>query len=613
VAAMSALNVIDPDAPQTPREAQTGVQRLIRARRSSGSRTNGIIVLVVVAAVTVVPIGLLLYNSLNVAVKMDDPYQFGFGNWEAAFANAEVWSAVWNTVALGVPRVIIGIIFATVIAWTLSRTNIPGGKIIEVLLWFAFFIPSLATVMGWVMLADQTTGIINQVLRMLPWLSDLTTGPLNITSYWGIIWVHLTHSTIPVSVIFLVPTFRRMNRALEEAAQISGAGKFQTMFRITIPVMRPAILSATLISLIYSLKAFEIELILGNPIGLNVYSTKIYTWLNDNPPNFGSATAIGVLFLPILVILAILHRLAIRERSFVTVGSHTYNDDPVDLGVWKWIITGVLYLWIFITVVLPLGAILVGSFMTRFGFFNITTPWTTEHWGRMFGAPAFGSAMQNSIMIGLLATVTGIIVYFLIAFAITRSEFPTRGAIDVMAWMPAALPGILLGLGLLWMYLGTPLRTVLYGNLLGLTIALVIGHMSTATQQMKAALLQVSPDLDRAARVAGAGPIRAYLYVLFPLLGPSVAAAAVLTFHAAIADTSTVVLLSTSSSRPLSLLLLQFTTNSQLEQGAALGVILSAVTVIVAITSRVITGRRLKTGSTSKSIARPEKSTTNVA
>ncbi|WP_329110672.1 iron ABC transporter permease [Micromonospora sp. NBC_01699] len=560
------------------------------------ARVQGSLVFAFVAAVTLVPVGMLLFNSLNVA-RPGQPARYGFANWEQAFSDPTLRDAAWNTFRLGVPRVLIGLVIATVLSWLIARTDMPGGKVAEVLFWFAFFIPSLSMTLGWILLADPTSGAVNQLLRHLPGLSGHTEGPLNIYSYWGIIWSHLTATTVPIMTILLIPSFRRMNASLEEAAQVSGASRWRTAIRITVPVMLPTLLGAALLSFIYSLKAFEIELLLGSPIGLNVYSTQIYDWIRDNPPSYGIATALGAVFIPVLILLAVAQRYGVRRRNYVTLGGHTYSDEPVRLGrVGRWVAAVLVGLYLLVTAVLPIAAIVVGSFMRRFGFFELDNPFTTRQWTALFDDNLFLSSIGNSLLIGLAATLIGIVFYFAVAYVIVRSKLPTRGGVDVMAWLPAAIPGILLGLGLLWLYLDTPLRTVLYGNLLGLTIAVVISHMSTGTQQIKVALMQVSPDLEAAARISGAGALRANWRILLPLAGPAVAAAGVLTFHSAVSDISTVVLLSSNNSRPLSVLLLEYSTSGALEQAAAVGVVISALTVTVALIARALTGGRLRRG-----------------
>jgi iron(III) transport system permease protein len=406
---------------------------------------------------------------------------------------------------------------------------------------------------------------------------------------------HISASTVPIMTILLIPSFRRMNVALESAAQTCGASRWRTAFSITVPLMAPAMMGAALLSFIHSLKTFEIELLLGTPIGVNVFSTQIHEWIQESPPAFGIATALGSIFIPILVVLALIQRYAVRRRNYVTVGAHTFADDPVRLGpTGRWVAAGLAFLYMTVMTLLPLGALMVGSFMRRFGFFRLSDPFTSAHWSQLFNDNLFTASVMNSLVLGFGSMIVGVILYTVVAYAIVRSSLPTRGGIDVMAWLPVAVPGLLLGLGLLWLYLGTPLRTVLYGSLLGLMIAIVISHMATGVQQMKSAQLQVSNDLEMAARLSGANGLRASLHVLLPLLAPSIVAVAILTFDSAIREISTVVLLSSGNSRPMAILLLEYSTGGELEAAAALGVIISLITVVVAVIGRRVGGGRLK-------------------
>jgi iron(III) transport system permease protein len=568
----------------------------VKPHRRAGrrSRWTGALVLLAVASVTLVPVSLLVFNSLNVAGP-GEPAQYGLANWRLAFDDPALTESIWNTLRLGLVRIPIALTIATILSWLIARTDMPGARVVEVLLWLAFFVPSLAVTLGWILLLDPLNGALNQLIRLLPGLGDVSPGPLNIFSFWGIVLAHISASTVPIMTILLIPSFRRMGASLEEAAQTCGAGRLRTALFVTVPLMAPALMSAALLSFIYSLKTFEIELLLGSPIGLRVYSTQIFEWIRDVPPQFGIATALGSVFIPILVALAVVQRFAIRRRSFVTVGTHTFSDEPIRLGRrGRWVSAAFAATYMTITLLLPLTAIVVGSFMRRFGFFQLSDPFTTAHWSRLLNDNLFLSSVQNSLVLGLGSTVIGVVVYFAIAYAIVRSSLPTRGAIDVTAWLPVALPGLLLGLGLLWLYLGTPLRTVLYGNLLGLTIAIVISHMATGTQQMKSAMLQVSGDLEKAARICGASPLRANFHILVPLLGPSILAAAILTFDSALREISTVILLSSGNSRPLAILLLEYSTGGSLETAAALGVMISLLTVVVAVIARRLAGGRMR-------------------
>ncbi len=486
----------------------------------------------------------------------------------------------------------IALALAVALSWVIARTDMPGRRTLEVCLWFSVFIPGISVTLGWILLANAQTGVLNTAIRKIPGFGGITEGPFNIFSFWGINVAHLT-TMVPVMSILLIPAFRRMDRALEEAAQVCGANKWRTAIIVTTPLMSPLIISTGLLGFIYSLNAFEIELLLGPQADIQVFSTQIWLWLQGTPPQYGAAAVLGVLFIPMLIVLIILQRYFIGRRSYVTVGSRSFSDVPVRLGpVGRWVVFGVVTLYWFITVLLPVSAVVVGSFMRRFGFFDIRDPFTTSTWRELFNSPRFTSSFVDSIQLGLASAVVGVVLYFLVAYFTERSGLPLRGGVEGMSWLPLAVPGLLLGFGLLWLSLVTPLRTVLYGTLAGLTVAIVIGYMAVGTQQMRAALLQVSPDLDKAARIAGAGPSRAHWFITRPLLAPTIVAVGLLTFNSAVGNIGTVALLSSREFRPMSLILLDYSTQGALEQGAALGVVMCVLTVLVGVIGQRVLGRR---------------------
>ena len=584
MAAMTLATVRPPQAPAGLPVIRRGLLGLRDLR--------GLAPIVMVGAMTAIPVTLLLINSFNVS-RPGRPAAYGLDNWRRAFDDPQLAIAIWNSLRLGVVRTLIAVVIATGLALLIARTDMPGRRAVEGALWFAFFVPSLSMTLGWIVALDPSNGFVNTALRAMIGI-ERPQGPLNIYSFWGIILAHISSGTVPFMTILIVPVLRRMSSGLEEAARSCGAGRFRTMLSVTLPLARPAILGAALLSFIHALKTFEIEYLLGSPIGFTVYSTQIYQWIYREPPLYGISTALGMMIIPVMVALAVAQRMYVSRRDFVTVGSRGYSDAPMALGrVRRWLAAGIAWLYVLVIIGMPAAALIVGSFMRRFGFFQIRDPFTTRNWIDLFNDNLFLPAALNSLKIGLGATVLGTIVYFAVAYVIVRSTLRGRGTVDVLAWLPVALPGILLGLGLLWFYLGTPLRTILYGSIPGLIIALVITHMATGTQQMKAGILQISAEHEQAARTAGARPLRSMWHIMLPLIAPSVAAVAVLTFDSAIRDISTVVLLTSGKSRPLSVLLFEYSSTSELEQAAALGVLMAAVTVVVGFLATRIAGTRM--------------------
>ena len=318
-------------------------------------RLRGVPVVLLVGAMTVVPIALLVVNSFNVS-RPGQPSHYGLDNWRQAFANDNLMTSILNTLRLGVTRTAIALVIATVLAVLIARTDMPGRRVVEVSLWFAFFIPPLSMTLGWILLIDPSNGVVNTTLRHVFGLHS-TQGPLNIYGFWGIILAHISASTVPLMAILMIAPMRRMSSSLEEAARSCGAGTLRTIWAVTLPLMRPAILGATLLSFIYSLKAFEIEYLLGNPVGFKVFSTQVYDWVYRDPPLYGVATALGILIVPVMIVLAVGQRWATRGGNYVTVSARGFSDSPVRLGrVRRWVFAGAAYLYVLLVIGLPVIA-----------------------------------------------------------------------------------------------------------------------------------------------------------------------------------------------------------------------------------------------------------------
>jgi len=351
-------------------------------------------------------------------------------------------------------------------------------------------------------------------------------------------------------------------------------------------VLAPAILAALVMSLIHALETFEIELLLGTPISFFVFSTRIFFLIRQDPPQFAPATALSSVFLVILLGLALFYQRYIRARQFVTVTGQGFSMARIRLGRWRHVALGACLLYIVVAIIMPFFMLLIGSFMRRFGFFEIKNPYTIEHWQAILRDSVFASSVSNSLIIGISAAVIATLACSVLAYAVVRGRMVGRRTVDVLVWLPWSVPGILLGLGLLWLYLGAPPLRVLYGTVLGLTVAMVIKSLPMGTQLMKASLLQLGHDLEDSARVCGARWFYVYRGVLMPLLAPMLVSVAVVAFVAAAKDISVSALLYSPASRPLSLLMLEYGYGGELEKAAVVGIMISALVAVVALLAR---------------------------
>jgi len=509
---------------------------------------------------------------------------FGLRAWQLAFSDPAIIAAIWNTLTITLARQAIALPIAILLAWVIARTDIPGATTLEFLIWLGYFLPPLPVTMGWILLLDPDYGVLNQWLRHLPFISK---APFNIYSFWGIVWAHLTTSTIAVEVILLTPAFRNMDATLEEASLVSGAGVLRTIRKIVVPLMTPIVGVVLLLGIVHSLQAFELELILGFPIRFYVFSTQIYWLLHQQPPEFAAATALSSTILFLMVPLIALQRRGVAGRSFATVGGR-YKGHGQNLGKWRWPIFVILLAIALVITVIPLLFLILASFMARFGYFNVPKPWTTLHWSRVIEDSVFLESLKNTLVLAGTTALASVVLFTLIAYIVIRTNFVGRAALDMISWLPSTLPGIILGLGLLSVFLGTPFLRPLYGSMVLLIIATVISSMTLGVQVIKGALIQLAVELEEAAKVAGGSEWNGFRDIVLPIILPSLLLVATLSFIAAARNVSTVALIATSRTRPLSLLQLDFLVESRYESAAVIGIIVVALTAGVALTSRLL-------------------------
>jgi iron(III) transport system permease protein len=553
---------------------------------SSSKRTNALlsIPVVVVTAFALAPIFITVVGSFRTSLP-GNPVVWGLSGWTSAFSTGSVWQAIANTFILVFMRVPLALLLGSVLAWLVIRTNVRARKTIEFLFWTAFFMPTLPMAMAWALLLDPKSGWINRLLQPL---FGIQHGPFNIYSYTGITWVHLVTTSVPAVVILLGPAFRGMNPVLEESARMSGASMLATFRRVVLPLLAPALTMAGIIALIRGLEGFEIELFLGVPAGIRVFSTKIQQLVVFEPPRYAPAMALSVPFVILLVVLALWYQRVIRGRSYATLTGKLLAAPPLDLGVWRWPATIFCGLFAMLAVIVPTATLVVGSFMEIFGITSASGGFgfTLAHWSTVLHDPVFLSSFTTTLLLGVCTAAAAVICFSLIAYIIMRTRAPGRNVLDVAAWLPWSIPGILLSLSLLWIYLGFPVLNVLYGSVFGLVVAMLIKEMPGGVNLMKNGIARIGVELEEAAYTSGAGWWELYRRVLLPLLSPTAVTVSLFVFVGCVKDISTMILLATPTTRPLSLLVLDYATNGSIENGAVVGVIAAAMAIGVAFLGR---------------------------
>jgi iron(III) transport system permease protein len=498
------------------------------------------------------PVILLLINSFNTAADwFVEPRAWGFAHWENAFKRPGLVRSLGNTLLVWSLTVGISFPIGVTIAWILARTRIPFGHTLEFLFWVSYMVPSLPTTIAWITLLDPDIGMINVALTRSGLFEQ---GPFDIFSVPGIVWANLMGHGISIKVMLMTPAFRNMDAALEEAARVGGASNLRTLFKVTLPLMISPMIMVFALQLLRVFQSFETEYLLGMPFGFYVYSTKIYSLIRTPIPNYGEATVLASITLAMISLIIPLQRWILERRRYTTI-TGSFRPGLVDLGRWNSVNFAILVALLVLLTLGPLCILVLGSFMTRIGYFVLG--FTLDHWRLVLSDPVFLKALLTTLVLGGTAAVLSPLLFSIIAYILVRTNLPGRKALDLLVWGGGAIPGILAGLGLLWMFLGTPVLRALFGTIWALMIVVVLQGKTTGVNVMKAVLVQVGADMEEAARVSGAGWIRTYFRIWLPLLMPSLILLAVMNFVSAAGATGSIILLASRDTMTLSLMALE--------------------------------------------------------
>lgn len=537
----------------------------------------GTLLLLLVGGLVLFPLGLIVYQSFTVPIAPGQT-QLGLAGWQAVLTENSLRTAVGNTLLLTLARQVIALPVAILLAWLIARTDLPGRGFFEFAFWLSFFLPTLTVTLSWILLLDPQYGLINQGVKRLIGLA-----PLSIYSFWGIVWTHLVAHNVSTMVMLLTPAFRNMNSSFEEASRTCGASSPRTIVRIFVPLMLPAILTVQLIVIMRALEGFEVEQILGPPANIQVMSTWIYASFLQRLPRVDAASALAVIMmLSMLGLVAWQHRL-VGGRGFTTV-TGKYQDRRAQLGVWKWPAFGVLTVVTLLIMGVPFVFATLGTFMKLFGFFS-PDMWTLAHWQEALSDRDLVRAFQNTLVLAFGTAALVVVLNALIAYLIVRTRYAGRRVLDFLTWLPFTVPGILLSLGLLTMFL-TPLFRPLYGSLFTLVLAGVIAGLPLGAQVLKSSLLQFGSELEEASWLTGGNWLQTYRRIVLPLLAPTLVIVALIAFIGAARNIAQVALLSNAANRPLSMLQLDYMAQGKFELASVVACLILLLTCGLALAAR---------------------------
>lgn len=547
----------------------------------------GLLLVLAVGLFTACPTLYLTINSFNIATP-GNPFVFGFDTWRQVLTDPYVHESIGYTFLLSM-RAPIGVTIAFVIAWLLVRIEIPGRKVIEYALWFAFFLPSLPLAVGWILLLDPNYGLLND---FVVWIGLAVEAPFSIYTVTGIMWVHLTLTVIPINVILLSPAIQQMDASFEEAALASGSGHLRTLRKVTLPLLLPAVFTAFIVGFIKSLEAFEIEQLLGTPSKINVFATTLYDYAHFDPPEFPQSMALSTFFLIILLGITMLYRLSMRYgEGHATITGKTSRMRSGAQPRWAYGASAAIFIYIAVGIITPIIVLVLGTFTKLFGFFFMKDVWTVIHWVTLFAEPSFRRSMVNSFVVSILAAGIGTLIYALLAWCIVRTKLWGREILNFLVWLPWAIPGILLGLSTLTFILNVPGFNALQGTLTALVVVLLVKEVPLGVQMLKTSILQIAPELEEAGGTSGAGFRMIFSRITLPLIAPMFGSVFILTFVAAFRDISATILLVGANSKTMAVLMIELAEEGRFEATAVVGVVLSFIVFLLTLAMNWLRGR----------------------
>lgn len=484
------------------------------------------IVLIALGVLVIAPIFSLVAGAFSLS-RLPNEFSLdniGFDNFYAVWIEQRIDRVIWNTVVYVVGATIFGIFTAAVLAWLVERSDMPGKMWIYAGVPLGIAVPGILHAISWVLLLSPRSGFVNRAYM------DLTGSavPLfDIYTMGGLIFAEGLR-LVPVAFLMLVPLMRSMDPSLEEAAAASGASPMRATRRITLALLLPGVLAISIFQAITAMENFEIPGILGMPVNLHVFSTRVFNLIDNigTIPAFGQANAAAVFYLVIALIISFFYlRLVRHSERYSIITGKGYTPRKVQLGRWRKPALALALVFLFVTIVLPFLVLLYVSFTNylRPPSWEAMTSLTTRHYETVFNQPRVLRTLINTILVTLLTATSVTIVSFIIAYIIVRTRFAGRYALDMLSFLPHSIPGIVLGLALFWLFMQfdqlTGART--FGSIYALVLGFTILFLSYAVRAMSVAMIQVHPDLEDAAKLSGAPPWRIALRIFGPLLLPT--------------------------------------------------------------------------------------------
>lgn len=532
-------------------------------------RQYGVFWLVVLAMTIVVVVPLLIVLIQGFVVYEQGAWHGTFAHIALVFGRRAYWIAMMNTVIIGLGATAIACAVGVPLAWFFARTNMPGRGFLEKLSTIPIFIPPFVGAIAWILLAAPRIGTFN-----LPFRMSGIGEPFNVYTLTGIAWV-IGIYLAPYVMMIVAAALRSMDPSLEEAAQVSGLSRMRTATTVTLPLVAPAILSGAVLAFVITIGLFGTPVVIGWARQLYFVTSRIYLASQEVPPALGVMAILACYLILLSFLATMLQRWVLKGRSFITVSGKGFRTRPVRLGNMRFLAAGFVWLYCFLTIIAPILVLVAAAFSTftwsgRFTMTNFEYLWTSED---------VRDTLRNSLLISLIAATISTAIGIAISWATQRTRIPHRQLLEYLTMLPVAVPGIAFGVGVALFWMRMPIAV--YGTLWIIVLAFVGRFTGYAVRSVSSSIVQVHPELEESARIAGYGWARTFMHITLPLIRPSIVASWMLLFSIFITELSMVILLYTADTRTFSVLSFEIWNVGNFSQVASLSLLQLAIGVAV--------------------------------
>lgn len=509
----------------------------LRLRRESLPR--GLVVALTALAIYL-PLSFIIVQSfLSEPFFMPDKH-VGLNAFRFIFSDPDFYNALKSGFALAFGLVIIAVPLGGVLAFLVSRTDLPGRRWIQPLILVPVFVSPMVLGFGYVVAAGPVgffSTWAHDLLGFVPW---------NIYSLPAIIIIAgLTH--VPYAYLYISSALHSLGSDVEEAARSTGASPLQVMTAVSLPMVRPALSYATVLLFFLGLEVFGLMLVLGDPEGHLVLSTYLYKLTNKlGIPSYHLMAAVAMVLIAFTIPLVILQRRLLASAArYATVKGKVTRPRVLPLGKWRTAAGLVVGLWLFVAIIVPLTGVVLRAFVTNWGIgVSLMDVLSIRAFQTIWEQATLMRAIWNSILIGVFGGALAVACYTAIALAGHRKHDQITRFLDYSVLVPRAVPGLLAGLAFLWIFLFVPMwlkdslaegwLSVLPGSLwmqehlveplrnlrssiFSVWLAYSVVWMAYGLRLISATLLQVSPELEEAARSTGARQAQVTRHITVPL------------------------------------------------------------------------------------------------